>query len=198
MWPFIKKKSQADIAIEWMPRAMEVAEFKWLEFEAQPWAQNMSLAEKISLFTQGLEAGLGQWNAFKNAPPGLMLLIAAKGVERSRTHLRMELEAVLNFPIPGPHERSDEEEMAELKKKLIDRASRKWRYFSDTLVFKDDVSLAQRIESFKIPFLEGVRRDFPMFKEAQHNEFDSMIALGIHQTGTHSIVEVYRALGLPT
>ena len=198
MWPFKNKLSDADLAIEWMPRAIDVASQKWIEFQSQPFSEKIELEDQLLVFTEGLRRGLKQWKAFKRAPDSLFLLIAAKGVERSGTHLRMELEAVLNFPIPGPHERSDEEEMAELKRRLIERASRKWRYYTDTLIFKNDVSLARRIESFKIPFLEGVRRDFPMFKEAKDDEFDSMIALGIDQTGTHSIIEVYRALGLPT
>lgn len=198
MWPFKKKQSDADLAIEWMPRAIDVAAQKWIEFESQPFAKEMDLEQKLFVFTEGFRKGLKQWVAFKRSPDPLFLLIAAKGVERSGTHLRMELEAVLNFPIPGPHERSDDEEMAELERKLIDRVSRKWAYFSDTLIFKDDVSLAQRIRSFKVPFLEGVRSDFPMFREAQDSEFDSMIALGIDQTGTHSIAEVYQALGIPT
>ncbi|HUE78692.1 MAG TPA: hypothetical protein VMN38_03585 [Sphingomicrobium sp.] len=196
MWPFKRKKSEADMAIEWMPRAIGVAAHKWIEFESQPFAQEMDLEQKLFLFTEGLGTGLKQWQAFKGGPDALFLLIAAKGIERSRTHLRLELEAVLKFAIPGPHERSDDEEMAELKSKLIDRVSRKWAYFAETLVFKPEVSLEERIRSFKIPFLEGVRRDFPMFREAQDNELDALIALGIDQTGTHSILEVQRALGL--
>lgn len=196
MWPFKKKRSDADIAIEWMPRAIEVAAQKWAEFEAQPFAEAMDLEQKLSVFTEGLERGLKQWTAFKRSPDALFLLIAAKGIERSRTYLRIELEAVLNFPIPGPHERSDEEEMAELKRKLIDRVARKWAYFTETLAFRDEVSLRDRVRAFKEPFLEGIIRDFPMFREAHGNEFDSMIALGIDQTGTHSIVEVQQALKL--
>lgn len=194
MWPFKRKKSKANVAIEWMPRAIEVAAHKWIEFELQPFAQEMDLEQKLLLFSEGIGSGLKQWQAFSDADDSLFLLIAVKGIERSRTHLRLELEAVLNFAIPGPHERSDEEEMAELKRRLIDRVARKWVYFAETLVFKPEVSLERRIRSFKIPFLEGVRRDFPMFGEAPDNEFDALIALGIDQTGTHSISEVQRAL----
>jgi hypothetical protein len=196
MWPFTRKKSKADVAIEWMPRAIEVASEKWLEFEEQPFAQDMDLEQRIFLFSEGLGRGLKQWKAFSDADDPLFLLIAAKGIERSRTHLRLELEAVLKFAIPYPHERSDEEELEELKRKLIDRVSRTWLYFTETLVFKPEVTLKRRIQSFKIPFLEGVRRDFPMFSEAQDSELDPIIALGIDQAGTHSILEVERALGL--
>lgn len=196
MWLFKRKKSKAELAVEWMPRAIEVAAQKWVEFEAQPFAQEMELEQKIFLFAEGLRRGRQQWEAFADAADPLFLLIAAKGIERSRTHLRLELEAVLKLPIPGPHERSDEEEMEELKRKLIYRVARTWVYFTETLVFKPDVSLERRIQSFKIPFLEGVRRDFPMFKDAQDSELDPIIALGIDQTGTHTILELERALGL--
>lgn len=196
MWPFTQKKSKADVAIEWMPRAIEVAAEKWIEFERQPFAQELDLEQKVFLFSEGLGRGLKQWKAFSDAADPLFLLIAAKGIERSRTHLRLELEAVLKFAIPGPHERSDEEEMDELKRKLIDRAAKTWAYFTNTLVFKPEVSLERRIQSFKIPFLEGVRHDFPMFRDAQDSELDPIIALGIDQTGTYSILEVERALGL--
>ena len=194
MWPFKRKKSKADVAIEWMPRAIEVAAQKWIEFELQPFAQEMELDQKIVLFAEGLGAGLKQWKEFESAPDSLFLLIAAKGIERSRTHLRLELEAVLKFAIPGPHERSDDEEMAELKSKLIDRVARTWAYFAETLVFKPEVPLEERIRSFKTPFLEGVRRDFPMFGDASDTELDALILLGIDQTGTHSIFEIQRAL----
>lgn len=196
-WPFRKRQSAADLAIEWMPRAIEVAAQKWVEFEAQPFSASMALDEKIYWFTQGLAAGLRQWKAFKDGPDAIMLLIAAKGVERSRTHLRIEIETALGIPLPEPHERTDAEENEELLAKLIDRVSRKWDYFSKALIFKQDVSLRSRINSFKTPFLQGVRADFPMFREAPDEFFDSVITLGITQLGVHSIDEVEGALESP-
>lgn len=97
MWPFKRKKSKSDVAIEWMPRAIEVAAQKWIEFEKQPFTQDMTLEQRIYLFTEVLGKGLKQWEAFSDAADSLFLLIAAKGIERSRTHLRLELEAVLNL-----------------------------------------------------------------------------------------------------
>jgi hypothetical protein len=185
------------MAVEWMPRAIDVAAQKWIEFEAQPFAASMKLDEKLYLFTQGLAAGLRQWNAFKASPDAFILLIAAKGVERSRTYLRIEIETALNIPLPQPHERTDAEESEALTAKLIDRVSRKWDYFSSTLIFKDDVSLRSRINSFKIPFLQGVRIDFPMLRDAPDEFFDSVITLGITQSGIPSIDEVERALESP-
>src|SRR3546814_4272997 len=88
MWPFNRRKSKADMAIEWMPRAIEVASQKWSEFERQPFAADWPLDEKIYQFSLALGKGLNQWEAFKDSPNELMLLLAAKGVERSGTHLR--------------------------------------------------------------------------------------------------------------
>ena len=196
MWPFTKKKSSADLAIEWMPRAIDVAAAKWVEFDAQPFAQPMDLDQKLFLFSEGLKAGLKRWKAFKDAPDPLILLIAAKGVERSRTYFRVEIEAALNFPLPKPHERTDEEEKQELMDKVVDRVARKWAYFTESLKFKDDVLLKARIEGFKIPLLEGIRADYPIFGDASDSFFDPMIALGIAQSGQHRIDEVADALGL--
>ena len=195
MWPFSSKKSAADRAVAAMPRAIEVACQKWVEFYAQDFAKDMPLVDLVAFFVEGLEKGLRQWRDFKTAPDAIFLLIAVKGIEKSRTHLRLQLESALNLEVPAPHERTDEEEQAELQSILIDRVARKWSYFEQTLKFEPDVSLAERIKLFKVPFLEGLRRDFPMFAKASDNEFDSLIAIGIDRSGSTSIIEVYRALG---
>jgi hypothetical protein len=102
----------------------------------------------------------------------------------------------LGFEILTPHVRSDEEELADLKIVLIDRAARAWRVFSETLAFNDGVSLSKQIELFRTPFVHGVQRDYPMFKDAVQNEFDAIIALGIDKSGTNTLGEVWRELGL--
>ena len=196
MWPFKRKKSKADIAVEWMPRAIEVATQKWLEFESQPFASAMALDEKLHLFSVGLGKGLKQWKAYENSPDSVMLLFAAKGAEHSKTHLRIEIETALGLPLPEPHVRTDWEETEILMEKIIDRASRKWSYQSDVFVFKDEVTLRAKIEGFKIPFIEGVRNDFPMLRDAPDNFFDAMIGLGITRTGTHTLEDVECALDM--
>ena len=100
MWPFKSRQSKADLAVEWLPRAIEVAKVKWIEFEAQPFAESFSLAEKIFFFSGGLEKGLSQWEAFKNPPQGLMMLIAAKGIQLSGTHSKAEIEQALCLELP--------------------------------------------------------------------------------------------------
>src|SRR3546814_14270055 len=122
MWPFNRRKSKADMAIEWMPRAIEVASQKWSEFERQPFAADWPLDEKIYQFSLALGKGLNQWEAFKDSPNELMLLMAAKGVERSGTHLRIEIEAALGFPLPTPH-RSEERRVG---KECVSTCSSRW------------------------------------------------------------------------
>jgi hypothetical protein len=100
MWPFKPKKSKADLAAEWLPRAVEVAKFKWIEFDAQPFASSFSLTQKIVFFSEGLEKGLGQWEAFKSPPQGLMMLIAAKGIQASGTYSKEEIEQALCLELP--------------------------------------------------------------------------------------------------
>jgi hypothetical protein len=196
MWPFKSKKSEADVAVEWMPRAIEVAAEKWLEFESQPFAQDMDLEQKLFAFSEGLKQGLRRWQAFKAGPDAIFLLIAAKGVEQSETHLRVQIEAALKLPLPGPHVRTDEEESRELTNRVIDRAKRKWMYFSESLPLKSDVPLERRIDAFRMPFLEGLRLDYPMFREVSDDFFDPMIALGIERSGSHSLSELERVLKL--
>jgi hypothetical protein len=195
-WPFRSKARQADIALGKMPQAIEIASEKWIEFEAQEFAKPMELGQRILAFTDGLEAGLRKWDAFKSAPDGFFLLIAAKGIEHSRAHLRMDIEAALKIPIPEPFERSDEEELSELQDILIDRVARKWTYFEDTIHFDADVSLAHRIDAFKGPFLEGVRRELPSLAKAPDSDFGAFFAIGIERSGRWSILEVHDALGL--
>ena len=172
MWPFNKKKSAADAAAAAIPKAIEVATQKWSEFNSQPFASTMPLDEKLFRFSEGLGRGLMQWQAFKGSPDSLMLLIAAKGVEQSRTHLRIEIETALRFPLPKPHERTDEEENRILMDRVIARASQKWRYFHETINFNNDTPLKKQIEIFQAPFVQGIKMDMPMFHDAPDDFFN--------------------------
>ncbi|MEO0463079.1 MAG: hypothetical protein AAF127_08100 [Pseudomonadota bacterium] len=194
MWPFKSRKKRADAAAAEIPRAIEIASMKWLEFQSQEFAHDWSLFEKVAHFVEGMKAEFGQWSAFKGAPESIFLLIAVKGIERSRTHLRVELEGILGMPVPEPFERTDEEELEALKSVLIDRCARKWKFFEDSLKFEPSVTLAEKITLFREPFVEGLRRDFVMFKDARDQDFDPIIMFGIEKSGKSSLIEVERAL----
>jgi hypothetical protein len=114
----------------------------------------------------------------------LMLLVAALGVERSRSHLRIEIEMALGILLPAPHERTDAQETEILMNRIVERAMEKWRYFDGVIVFKKDVSLKERVRAFQVPFVQGVRQDFPMFGDAPYAFFTKIVGLGISKSGT--------------
>lgn len=98
MWPFRPQKSKADSAIEWMPRAIDVASRKWVEFQKLPFMQDVPLGDRIYAFSIPLSQGLKQWKAFSEADDPFFLLIAAKGVEKAGTHSSAEIAAALQLP----------------------------------------------------------------------------------------------------
>ncbi|WP_133030234.1 hypothetical protein [Sphingomonas sp. PP-CE-1G-424] len=101
MWPFSRRKSPADLAIEWMPHAIDVASQKWLEFQLLPFRAEVPLETRIMAFVEPLKIGLRQWEAFRTAPDAIFLLIAAKGVEKSGTHSISQLEQALKVSLPA-------------------------------------------------------------------------------------------------
>ncbi len=195
MWPFKKKKLNASQSMDWLPRAVDVAAQKWVEFENQPFAEGWVLTEKLFRFSEGLGVGLRQWQGLDDLQDSLVFLIAAKGAEKSRTHLRIEIETAVGFPLPLPHERTDEEENQMLMSRVIDRACRKWQYFHATVKFKDATSLRKKIEIFQVPFSQGIKQDFPMFMDAPDDFFFRSIVLGMVESGTLSSDETEMALG---
>ena len=98
MWPFKRKKSEADLALEWMPQAINVAAQKWLEFQNLPFNHGAPLGDQIFAFSIPLSQGLRQWKAFQGADEPFFLLIAAKGVEKAGTHSGDEIAAALQLP----------------------------------------------------------------------------------------------------
>ena len=105
MWPFIRKKSAADMAIEEMPKAIEAARKKWLIYNELPFKMGVPLDWKIRRFMIPFEQFLRGWDAYKDAPGAVVLLIVCKGVQRSGTHTKAEIEAALNITLPSGHDR---------------------------------------------------------------------------------------------
>ena len=98
MWRFKPKKSKADRAIEWMPRAIEVAAEKWREFERLPFKNEVPLEDRIFAFSIPLGKGLRQWKAFEDADDTLFLIVAAKGVEKAGSYSSDEIASALGLP----------------------------------------------------------------------------------------------------
>jgi hypothetical protein len=101
-WPFKRRKSKADEAIEVLPALIENAAGKWRDFyQTFQFKDGVGLDKKIWLFTTPFSEGVREHvPAMKDAPDGLILLIVAKGVEQSGTHTRAEIEEALGMPLP--------------------------------------------------------------------------------------------------
>ena len=102
MWPFQKRKSDADRVIEIMDQAVSFACEKWLYFsQTLIFNQNVPLRDRIAAFLVPVSEGLkNKFEPLRRAPDPVILLIVAKGVEASRTHSRNEIENALGAPLP--------------------------------------------------------------------------------------------------
>jgi hypothetical protein len=193
MWPF-SKRSAADKAVEEMPRAINAACEMWLDVYSKDFARNVEFLDLVAMFVDSLSNGLRTWPAFKSAPDRVFLLIAVKGIEKSRTHLRMQLETLLEIEIPEPFERTNEEELEAVKEMMVDCVSSKWTHYVNAINFGDDVELAERIARFRGPFLESFKKEFPMFANISVEQINAILTLGIAKTGSASPSEIGRAL----
>jgi len=78
----------------------------------------------------------------------------------------------------------------------ITHAADKWRYFCDNVPYRTEVGLADRIGAFSVPFNEGARKHIPELQNAPDGLLLMIIALGVEKSGTHSRIEIERALGV--
>ena len=99
---FGKKKSKADAAIAAMPQAIERAAEKWAYFcETLVFKAEVPLVARIGSFLVPFEEDVRKnMPALRDAPGAVILLVVAKGIERSGTHSRAEIEEALGFPLP--------------------------------------------------------------------------------------------------
>ena len=103
MWPFQRKKSAADQVIEQMDGLIGIAERKWDLFcTLLPFKDDVQLKDRIAAFMVPFSEGARKnVPALKAAPEGVILLIAAKGIERSGSHSRKEIEEALGIQLPS-------------------------------------------------------------------------------------------------
>jgi len=78
----------------------------------------------------------------------------------------------------------------------IEFASDKWLYFSRTLVFKDEVTLKDRIAAFLPLATEGLRGRFSALKDAPGAVVLLVVVKGVELSGTHSRAELEKSLGI--
>src|SRR5262245_53575890 len=102
MWPFQRKKSAADEVIEQMDELIGIAKRKWDESSTLlPFKDDVQLKDRIVAFMMPFSEGARKnVPALKKAPGAVILLIAAKGIERSGTHSREEIEEALGIQLP--------------------------------------------------------------------------------------------------
>ena len=102
IWPF-RKKSRADAVIAIMDEAVASVADMWLHYTSTfVFKPGVSLHDQIMIFSVPVSEGLeNRFPELRNAPPGVLLLIIAKGVERSGTHSTKQIEDALGVPFPA-------------------------------------------------------------------------------------------------
>lgn len=103
MFGFRKKQSKADAALAVMDDAIGMAAEKWrYSCEKLPHRADLPLVDRIASFlipfSEGARASIP---AFKDAPDAVLLIMVAKGIERSGTHTRAQIEDALGIPLPN-------------------------------------------------------------------------------------------------
>jgi hypothetical protein len=103
MWPFRNKKRDAERAIAVLDDAIEATAHKWLYFSnVLTFRDEVGLAERIASFAIPMYEGLRtNFAPLKQAPEPLLLMIVAKGIEKSETHTRADIEQALGISLPS-------------------------------------------------------------------------------------------------
>jgi len=78
----------------------------------------------------------------------------------------------------------------------ISASADRWKYFLNTLKFKEGVGLDEMIMMFAVPMTEGLRNNFPELKNSPDEALFLFIVKGVERSGTHSKKEIEQALGL--
>jgi hypothetical protein len=96
---------------------------------------------------------------------------------------------------PFRRKSADTEKVIAVLDDTINIVAQKWRHFSTTLVFKEDVPLQERIAAFSFPMFEGIRKNVPELRKSPDAFLLIVVAKGIEKSGTHSRAEIEEALG---
>ena len=73
-------------------------------------------------------------------------------------------------------------------------AAEKWTYFLGAVPFEDSVSLKEKINTFCVPAMEGLKNNFVVLQSASPSMFLLIIAQGVELSGAHSRKEIEEAL----
>ena len=96
---------------------------------------------------------------------------------------------------PFSKRQPEAEKFLALMPRLVEVVSDKWLYFSNTLVFKEDIPLKDKIAAFSVPTMEGMSENVKGLKSSPDAALFLVIALGILKSGTHTKEEIEAALG---
>jgi hypothetical protein len=102
MWPFRKKATAADRVIEIYDDAIGLAAEKWLHFsKVLVFKDDVELREKIYMFSvPAFEGLMNNFPPLKEAPEGVLYLIVLKGIEKSGTYSRSQIETAIGIELP--------------------------------------------------------------------------------------------------
>jgi hypothetical protein len=102
MWPFTKPKTKADAVLEILEAAISVTSEKWTLFsKTLTFKEDVPLRDRITAFLVPASEGLRKnFEPLSDGAEGIILLIVVKGIERSRTHSKSEIESAMGISIP--------------------------------------------------------------------------------------------------
>lgn len=102
MWPLGKKKTQADKAIEVMDRSIELVAERWKYFNNQlKFEDGFGLNKQIAMFSPPIFRGMRKnYPALRDSPDDVLFLFVLKGIEKSGTHSKEEIEQAFNMKLP--------------------------------------------------------------------------------------------------
>lgn len=99
MWPFTRKRTPEELAID---RATELAATAWRHFcDTSPLPPNIHIRDRIAFFTPDFRRSLSRrFPSLSETADEILLLIIARGVEKSGTHDRRHIERGLGIVLP--------------------------------------------------------------------------------------------------
>ena len=102
MWPFSKKKTPADRALEEMDDAIRFCAEKWVYFRnALPLKAGTPLSKEIAMFAVPAIQGLrNNFREIGKSPDALLYLCIGLGILSSGTHTKSEIEGAMGAPLP--------------------------------------------------------------------------------------------------
>ena len=101
MWPF-RRKSEADLAIDVMDDVIAHVAEKWRNFqEFFVFKDGVGLEDQVFSFSVPMTEGIrNTFPQLRKSPDAVIFLFMVKGIEKSGTHTRDQLEKALGVEIP--------------------------------------------------------------------------------------------------